>query len=132
MSKKAKIWYGYLEAGSKSSPVLMDPKLDTSNPGTLYLYNLKRDKILEYQRAIIEPKLRELNGKESELAEELKKAFNKARKEFSPRRSSSKAIADTPTTTAAPKKTPVPDLELETVGDDDIDLDDDIDIDDDD
>ncbi|WP_455221239.1 hypothetical protein [Kaarinaea lacus] len=131
MSKKPKIWYGYLEAGNKSSPVLMDPKLDTANPNTLYLYNLNRDKILEYQRAIIEPKLRELNGKESDLAEELKKAFNKARKDFAPRRSSSKAIADTPTTTAS-KKVAVPDLELETIGDDNIDLDDDIDIDDDD
>jgi hypothetical protein len=131
MSKKSKIWYGYLDAGAKSTPVLMDPKLDTANPSTLYLYNLKRDKILEYQRTIIEPKLRELNGKESDLAEQLKKAFNKARKDFAPRRSSSKAIADTPTTTES-KPSKVPDLELETIADDDINLDDDIDIDDDD
>ena len=131
MSKKSKIWYGYLDAGAKSSPVLMDPKLDTANPSTLYLYNLKRDKILEYQRAIIEPKLRELNGKENDLAEQLKKAFNKARKDFAPRRSSSKAIADTPTTTES-KSSKVPEVELEDIADDDINLDDDIDIDDDD
>jgi hypothetical protein len=131
MSKKSKIWYGYLEAGTKSSPVLMDPKLDTANPNTLYLYNLKRDKILEYQRAIIEPKLRELNGKENDLAEELKKAFNKARKEFTPRRSSSKVITDTPAATTT-KKAPVPDLEPDSIADDDIELGDDIEIDDDD
>lgn len=130
MSKKSKIWYGYLDAGTKSSPVLMDPKLDTANPSTLYLYNLKKDRILEYQRAIIEPKLRELNGKENDIAEELKKAFNKARKDFAPRRSSSKAIAETPTTTTEKKPAAVP--ELDTIGDDDIDLDDDIEIDDDD
>ena len=132
MSKKSKIWYGYLEAGTKSSPVLMDPKLDTGNPNTLYLYNLNRDKILEYQRLVIEPKLRELNGKESDLAEELKKAFNKARKDFTPRRSSSKVLTDIPATTTTAKKAPVPDIELESIVDDDIALDDDIDIDDDD
>lgn len=127
MSKKPKIWYGYLEAGSKSSPVLMDPKLDTANTNTMYLYNLKRDQILEYQRKLIEPKLRELNGKEAVTVKELEKAFNKARKDFTPRRSSSKAIADTPA--APPKKTQEPVIDLDGVEDSDIDLDDDIDLD---
>ena len=128
MSKKPKIWYGYLTAGAKSSPVLMDPKLDTGSTNTMYLYNLKRDQILEYQRALIEPKLRELNGKDANTIEELTKAFNKAHKDFTPRYSSSKTIVDTPAT--PPKKTPEPDIDLDGV--DDVDLDDDIDLDSDD
>ena len=130
MSKKSKIWYGYLEAGIKSSPVLMDPKRDTANINTMYLYNLKRDQILEYQRELIEPKLRELNGKEAGTIKELEKAFNKARKDFSPRRSSSRAIADSPAT--PPQKKPAPDIDLDSVDDADIELDDDIDLDNDD
>ena len=130
MSKKSKIWYGYLEAGAKSSPVLMDPKLDTGSSDTMYLYNLKRDQILEYQRALIEPKLRGLNGKDAVTVEALTKAFNKIRKEFTPRHSSSKTIVDAPAVPA--KKTQEPDIDLEGVDDTDIDLDDDIDLDSDD
>jgi hypothetical protein len=130
MTKKSKIWYGYLEAGAKSSPVLMDPKLDTGSSDTMYLYNLKRDQILEYQRALIEPKLQGLNGKDAVTVEALTKAFNKIRKEFTPRHSSSKTIVDAPAVPA--KKTPEPDIDLEGVDDTDIDLDDDIDLDSDD
>ena len=128
MSKKAKIWYGYMEAGSKSSPVLMDPKLDTGNSKTLYLFNLNRNQILEYQRMLIEPKLRELNGKESEVADQLKKAFNKVAKDFTPRRTASKSIAETSASTKPPKITE-PDI---IIDDDDLDPGDDIEFDDDD
>ncbi len=131
MSKKSKMWYGYLDAGAKSSPVLMDPKLETGNPNTLYLYNLNRDKILEYQKTIIEAKLRELNGKESDLADELKKAYNKARKDFVPRRTATKTITET-TETGVAKKVSVPNLELESIDDTEVDLNEEIDLGDDD
>lgn len=127
MSKKSKIWYGYLEAGSKSSPVLMDPKLDTGNTDTMYLYNLKRDQILEYQRELIQPKLRELNGKDSISMEELKKAFNKAVKDFFPRNNSIKAIAETPMA-SPPKKIQEPEIDLDNIDDTNVDLEDDIDL----
>ena len=127
MSKKSKIWYGYLEAGPKSSAVLMDPKLDTGNANTMYLYNLHRNQILEYKRELIEPKLRELNGKDTVVLDELKKAFDKAVKDFSPRNNSSKTIADSPAT-VSPKKMQLPEIDLDNV-DDDIDIDDDIDLD---
>ena len=129
MSKKSKIWYGYMEAGAKSSPVLMDPKLDTGDSKTLYIFNFSRNQIIEYQRSLIEPKLRELNGNESDMAEQLKKAFNKAVKDFTPRRSASKAIAETSASTKPPKVT---EPDISDIVDDDIVIDDEIELDDDD
>ncbi len=80
-------WFGYLEAGPKSAPVLMDERLATStgNPATRYLYNLARDQILEYKWEVVQPKLRPLKPEEQELAERLKAGYEEARKAFSPR-----------------------------------------------
>lgn len=79
------LWYGYLEAGERSSPVVMDNRLNTGDPTTVYLFNLQRGEIIEYKRAIAEPKLRELKGKEQEVLTELKSAYRKARNGFTPR-----------------------------------------------
>jgi hypothetical protein len=78
-------WYGYLEAGEKSSPVLLDNRLDTGSAETMYLFNLKRGAILEYKRTIIEPKLRELTADEQTLVKELKAAYIDVRSAFDPR-----------------------------------------------
>jgi len=78
-------WCGYLEAGEKSSPVLHDNRLDTGNPDTIYLFNLKRNEVLEYKRAIIEPKLRELGTPEEALEKALKASYLDARSRFAPR-----------------------------------------------
>lgn len=78
-------WFGYMEAGEKSSPVLRDSRIDTGNPETLYLFNLKRNEILEYRRDIIEPKLRELNTEEQASCGELKTTYVEARSRFTPR-----------------------------------------------
>ena len=79
---KTPIWCGYLEAGDRSSAVLRDDRLETGNPKTVYLYNLARDEILQYSRELVEPRLRELRNNESEVAEELKNAYTKARRTF--------------------------------------------------
>ncbi len=79
------LWYGYLEAGERSSAVAMDNRLNTGDPTTVYIFNLQRGEIIEYKRAIVEPKLRELKGKEQELEGELKNAYRKARNGFTPR-----------------------------------------------
>lgn len=79
------LWYGYLDAGERSSAVAMDNRLNTGDPTTVYIFNLQRSEIIEYKRAIVEPKLRELKGKEQELEAELKSAFRKARNGFTPR-----------------------------------------------
>ena len=71
------LWYGYLDAGEKSSPVLMDQRLSTANPGTVYVFNLRRSEIIEYRRDIVEPKLRDLSDEESAVIKELKSAYTK-------------------------------------------------------
>jgi len=55
---KASLWYGYLNAGARSSPVLRDERLVTGNPKTLYLFNLVRSEILKYVHEIVEKILR--------------------------------------------------------------------------
>jgi len=77
--------FGYLEAGKKSSLVVMDHSLSTGHPRTVYVYNYVRGKILEYRRDIIESKLRELEGDERELVQQLKQAYYHARQGFDPR-----------------------------------------------
>lgn len=79
------LWFGYIEAGEKSSPVVIDKRLNTGDPKTVYVFNLKRNQILEYKREIAEPKLRELKGEEQGLVSELEAAFSQARRGFKPR-----------------------------------------------
>ena len=75
------IWYGFLQAGDKSSPVVRDPELKTGNNKTIYLYNQVRGQFVEYSSEIVEPKLRELKSDDVSLAD-LKRAFKAARKVF--------------------------------------------------
>lgn len=82
---KGPFWYGFLEAGDKSTAVIRDDRLDTGNRKTLYLFNLKRKEILEYTREVVDPKLRELKPAESELIAELEAAYNEARRAFKAR-----------------------------------------------
>lgn len=80
MGKNA-VWCGFLEAGKKSSPVVLDARLETNNPKTIYLFNYAQGKFLEYAHEIVEPKLRELRP-DDVLLKELKSAFKVARKCF--------------------------------------------------
>jgi hypothetical protein len=75
------IWYGFLQASDKSSPVVRDSGLRTNNSKTIYLFNHARGQIVEYSREIVEQKLRELKPDDVSLAE-LKRAFKAARKKF--------------------------------------------------
>lgn len=84
-AKQETLWFGYLEAGKKGSPVVRDVTLGTGTPATFYLFNLNRGAILEYRRDIAEPKLRELTEKEQDTVDELRQAFEQARKGFVPR-----------------------------------------------
>jgi hypothetical protein len=76
------IWCGFLEAGDKSSPVVRDDRLETGNPDTLYLFNFNRNEIIQYNRHIVEPKLRELRGDEEDIVNELKAAYSRTRRNF--------------------------------------------------
>ena len=82
MSKQNNVWYGFLEAGAKSSPVIRDDKLETGSSKTVYLFNLNQNKISEYNLQIVGSKLRDLKKDEEHLIAELDKAFPKARTEF--------------------------------------------------
>ncbi|MDH5711175.1 MAG: hypothetical protein OEZ15_05875 [Gammaproteobacteria bacterium] len=74
------IWYGVLEAGEKSSPVVRDASLETGQ-NKIYLYNYVRNNFVEYSQAIVEPKLRELT--EGDISQDkLDKAFKAARQAF--------------------------------------------------
>jgi hypothetical protein len=84
-TKQETLWFGYLDAGKKGSFVVRDVTLGTGTPATFYLFNLNRGAILEYRRDIAEPKLRELTEKEADKVDELRAAFEQARKGFTPR-----------------------------------------------
>jgi len=83
---KNSLWYGYLEAGNRSSPVIRDEKLETGSTKTMFLFNLARREILEYSREIVEPKLRELKPGEAKLIKDLDAAYLEARRNFKDRR----------------------------------------------
>jgi hypothetical protein len=83
---KNSLWYGYLEAGNRSSPVIRDERLDTGSAKTMFLFNLERREILEYSRDIVEPKLRELKSGEAKMIKELDAAYVEARRNFKDRR----------------------------------------------
>ncbi len=125
--KNDPIWYGFLEAGDKSTAVALDERLHTGNPKTLYLFNLVRGQILEYNREIVKPKLRELGRAESSLLEELKTAFDTARGRFEPRAARVLEIPDRPPPAATRKAPRVEEDELEVLADADPDEDDDSD-----
>ena len=78
------LWYGFLEAGEKSSPVVIDIGLTTKKADTVYVFNQNRNKILEYKRDIIDSKLRELNADESGLINTLTAAYEQIREAFLP------------------------------------------------
>ncbi|MDR2877140.1 MAG: hypothetical protein LBV36_03760 [Chromatiales bacterium] len=106
---KNSIWCGFLDAGAKSSAVVRDERLDTGNPETIYLFNLARNEIIQYNRAIVEPKLRELSTDECDNIVELKAAYLRARRHF-------KVRAERPIPTTTRKTRPL--QEKVTDGDD--------------
>jgi hypothetical protein len=85
VARRSTLWCGFLEAGEKGGPVVRDSSLDTGNPATVYLFNLIRNRILEYRRDIVEPKLRELRPDELAMVKSLRAAFEAARGDFTPR-----------------------------------------------
>ena len=125
-AKGRSLWFGFLDAGTKGSLVVRDHSIDTGAPNTIYLFNYVKGRILEYRRDIAEPKLRELNDGEREKLKELRKAFKKARDEFTPRVNVRPARVPTP---PEPEPEPeIPDFEADDdfpppPGDDDTDAD---------
>jgi len=94
------IWYGVLEAGDKTSPVVRDMSLEASDTQRVWLYNHVKNKFVEYAREIVESKLRAL--RDGDIAkDELDLAFNAALKEFKPARKSRKWVNKPPAAVTA-------------------------------
>ena len=127
MSKPNNVWYGYLEAGAKSSPVIRDDKLETGSSKTVYLFNLNQNKISEYNLQIVGPKLRELKQDEGHFIPQLDKAFSSARAEFANNKKRGFSLTPQPVTLkkAAPPPEEEEDIEVFADEDGDWDLDDD-------
>jgi hypothetical protein len=120
LMSKRKLWYGYLEAGKKSSPVIIDRNMDTGEKDTLFIYNHNKQQINKYVRELVEPKLRELTAKEKEMESTLKKGFTAALKTMTHKVSKSfdaTAIATVAAVVASTQEEP--EMEFSDVGDDD-------------
>ena len=109
--KQSALFFGCLEAGEKSSLVVRDDKLGTGTTSTIYLFNLKKGRILEYRRDIVEAKLRDLIDEEQSSVGELLEAFEQARKGFVPR--VARRIESEPAPRARRRREALPDVELE-------------------
>ena len=126
MTMSAKdIWYGVLEAGEKTSPVVRDATLDASQ-GRVWLYNHLRNEFVEYAKAIVEPKLRELTT-EDLPQKELDKAFTAARKAFSSTRNINTWSDIKPAAPPVKNKDEDDELDIDIPDEDDIEEFDDID-----
>jgi len=125
---KQKLWYGYLEAGKKSSPVIIDHNMDTGEPNTVFVYNHNKKEILKYVRDLVEPKLRELNDKEKKQETTMKKGFTESLKNMKykvPKSFDTTITTKESQTSVVEKNIEEPEAEFSEIGDDDWDDDDD-------
>ena len=123
---KQKLWYGFLEAGHKSSPIVIDHNMDTGEKHTVFIYNHNKQEILKYVRDLVEPKLRELTAKEKELESLMKKGFAESLKTIKYKVAKNlDAPAKEAPATEVKKTLEEPEEEFSEVGDDDWDDDDD-------
>jgi hypothetical protein len=116
--KSSPVWYGFLQAGDRSSPVIRDDRLDTGNRKTMYLFNLSRNSILEYSREVVEAKLRDLKPEESAIVAELDAAYKKARRSFKDRGAGIRSILNRSSSTPASNEAVYNDIPPEDDSDD--------------
>jgi len=116
--KNSPVWYGFLQAGDRSSPVIRDDRLDTGNRKTIYLFNLSRNSILEYSREVVEPKLRDLKPEESGTIAELDAAYKKVRRSFKDRGAGVRSILNRSSSTPASNEAVYSDIPAEDDSDD--------------
>ena len=116
--KSSPVWYGFLQAGDRSSPVIRDDRLDTGNRKTMYLFNLSRNSILEYSREVVEPKLRDLKADEAATISELDAAYKKARRSFKDRGAGIRSILNRSSNTPASNESVYNDIPVEEDSDD--------------
>lgn len=113
--QQEQLWYGYLQAGEKSTPVVRDESLDTGDRNTVYLFNFQRRQILEYRREIVEPKLRELTPEEAGAIDDLGLAYTEVRRDFVPKGGEAAKVVQRAAASKARKEAVVEDVETEEV-----------------
>lgn len=130
--KNKHFWVGYLTMGDKKTTlVARDERVETGKSSTVFLYNQERDQIVEYNREIIEAKLKDAPEADYD-AKKMIDAYKKALRNKLP---NLYRIIFTPNSgvraAAKEKKVEITDDDDEIVIDDNFDMDDDIDDDDD-
>lgn len=64
-----KTWYGELRTQKGNTIIIHDDQLPSARTGRMYLYNADRDAIIEYDKAIVDPKLFPLDKDQQKKAE---------------------------------------------------------------
>jgi hypothetical protein len=77
------VWYGELRASKGNAIIIRDPQLPVADRGRVYLYNTERDAIIQYDEAIVAPKLFPLDAQQRKVAEaRFKASWQKALAQF--------------------------------------------------
>ena len=69
--RKRGTWFGMLQSKKGDAVVIWDSVLPKAEKGKVLLFNTSKDALVEYVEEIVQPKLRELTGKEQSEANEL-------------------------------------------------------------
>ncbi len=111
-------WYGEIQSTKGKIIVIRDSELPPANKGRMYLYNVDRDAIIEYDEAIVSPKLVELSEEEKQHVQaKHQKSWEAARKQLI--RTHTKITTATTSKKAAPTSDLLPDDDDDNSDDDD-------------
>lgn len=111
-------WYGEIQSSRGNIMVIRDNQLPPANKGRMYLYNVDRDAVIEYDETIVTPKLVELSEEDKQQVKaKHTKAWEAARKQF--------VRAHTKTSTTTTNRKTESSLDLLPTDDDDTSDDDD-------
>ena len=81
--KHSSISYFELRTTKGNDIVIQDKRIKSRQDGRICLYNVERDAIIQYDEAIVSPKLFPINGEQAELlASQFESAFNAARQQY--------------------------------------------------
>jgi hypothetical protein len=117
--KKSGTWYGEIQSSRGNILVIRDGEIPSANKGRMYLYNVDRDALIEYDEAIVSPKLVELSEQDKQQVQaQYQQSWEATRDQFI------RALTKTSTTKKTKKMLPTNDL-LPDDSDDNSDDDDD-------
>ena len=103
INKNIETWYGELRTQRGNTIIIRDDQLPAANKGRIYLYNSERDAIIEYDEAIVTPKLFPLSEEDQARAQAeydkswqaVQKKFIKAHKPHSPQQAEEEVVEAT-------------------------------------